>query len=95
MSARAIEITIAKESELEDVRRIARTAQAQSLRFKVVVLYRPPSSRVLDRWRRITPGEFRWRIHGATAAEALAARAREVAYGEGVRAETEILYRAS
>jgi hypothetical protein len=95
MTSKQIEVAITEDSELEDVRRIARAARSQSLHLRVVVLYRPPSSRVLDRWRSVTPDELRWRIHGATAAEGLAARARQVAMEEGIRAEMEILNCAS
>jgi hypothetical protein len=89
-----IEVTVTRESDLKTVRRVARWAQRRSLPLKVVVLYKPPSQRTLNRWRSSAPSEFRWRIHGATAAEELARRAEDVATKEGIRPQTDYLQAA-
>lgn len=71
-------------SGLEAVRHAAIRASRHGAQLEVVVRYRPPSMRDLNRWRRKTPEELRWRIMGAVAAETLAAEANAIAEAEGV-----------
>lgn len=84
ISNEVVEVTLSTTEELEHVRAAARCAKRHQVPLSVTVAYRRPSIRTIQAWQQAAPEEFRWSIHGTTAAEALARSATKASIDEGV-----------
>lgn len=84
ISDEVVEVTLSSTEDLEHVKAAARCAKRHRMPLSVTVTYRPPSIRTIQAWQQEAPEEFRWSIHGATAAESLVRRVIEASVGEGV-----------